>query len=190
MICYIRDKKYGVTIELEKIPQNFTTILKEHLKKYNIVAIEPEVIGEIKWSDPIRLDMMFKTTPSELKSSGVYKIYMDDKLIYIGSSDSYGRLRGKRAGMWGRRADFKSSLKGDKRQTYMDIPNLLSKYFYNGKKFPMKDICRFSHRFFSCHPDLVRDIEYKVQKEYKDEHGDLPLLNRVENYVGGARKIK
>ena len=23
MICYIRDKKYGVTIELEKIPQNF-----------------------------------------------------------------------------------------------------------------------------------------------------------------------
>ena len=41
MICYIRDKKYGVTIELEKIPQNFTTILKEHLKKYNIVAIEP-----------------------------------------------------------------------------------------------------------------------------------------------------
>ena len=109
MICYIRDKKYGVTIELEKIPQNFTTILKEHLKKYNIVAIEPEVIGEIKWSDPIRLDMMFKTTPSELKSSGVYKIYMDDKLIYIGSSDSDGRLRGKRAGMWGRRADFKSS---------------------------------------------------------------------------------
>ena len=61
---------------------------------------------------------------------------------------------------------------------------------YNGKKFPMKDICRFSHRFFNCHPDLVRDIEYKVQKEYKDEHGDLPLLNRVENYVGGARKIK
>ena len=30
MICYIRDKKYCVTIELEKIPQNFTTILKEH----------------------------------------------------------------------------------------------------------------------------------------------------------------
>ena len=27
-------------------------------------------------------------------------------------------------------------------------------------------------------------------QEYKDEHGDLPLLNRVENYVGGARKIK
>jgi len=190
MICYIRNKKYGVTIELEKIPPNFTTILKEHLKKYNIVAIEPEVIDEIQWSEKIPLHKSIKPIPSQFKSSGVYKIYMDDKEIYIGSSDSDGNIPGKRLGMFGRRADFKSSLKGDKRQTYMDIPNLLSKYFYEGKKFPMKDICRFSHKFFSCHPDLVRDLEYKIQKEYKDKHGDLPLLNRVENYVGGARKIK
>ena len=55
MICYIRNKKYGVAIELEKIPPNFTTILKEYLKKYNIVPIEPEVIGEIKWSEKIPL---------------------------------------------------------------------------------------------------------------------------------------
>ncbi len=115
MICYIRNKKYGVAIELEKIPQNFTIILKEHLKKYNIVPIEPEVIGEIKWSEKIPLHKSIKPIPSQFKSSGVYKIYMDDKEIYIGSSDSDGNIPGKRLGMFGRRADFKSSLKGGPR---------------------------------------------------------------------------
>ena len=96
--------------------------------------------------------------------------------------------------MWCRRADFKSSLynstiKNGRPQTYSNIPQQISKLFYKGKKFPMKDCYKFEHEFFPCHPDQVRDIEETIQKEYKDIHGDVPLFNKVENFVGGARKI-
>ena len=54
----------------------------------------------------------------------------------------------------------------------------------------ISDLYRIKHEFYPCHPDLARDLEFELQKEYKDEHGDLPLLNRVENFTGGAKKIK
>ena len=108
MICYIREKSYGVAIELEKVPDNFVITLKEHLKKYNIIPIEPEVLGEITWSYKIPLDMKLRKVPSQFKSSGVYNVYYDNQVVYIGSSDCDGNIKGKRGGMWSRRADFKS----------------------------------------------------------------------------------
>ncbi len=180
---------------MEKMPPNFVNILKEHLLKYNISPHEPEPITEVKWFPKISLETQFGYgVPNIYKSSGIYRIYFDGKIVYIGSSDSDGRLPGKRAGMWGRRADFKSSLynstiKNGRPQTYSNIPQQISKLFYKGKKFPMKDCYKFEHEFFPCHPDQVRDIEETIQKEYKDIHGDVPLFNKVENFVGGARKI-
>ena len=188
MICYIREKKYGVAIEIEKLPENFITILKEHLKKYNIVAFEPETIGEVKWSDKIPLDRKFKQVPTQFKSSGAYQVYFDNQIVYIGSSDCDGNIKGKRGGMWSRRADFKSTLIDEKR--YKCASTDISNYFYDGKKIPKSDLNRIKHEFYPCHPDSARDVEFKLQKEYKDKHGELPLLNQVENFTGGARKIK
>ena len=54
MICYIRDKKYGVTIELEKIPQNFTTILKEHLKNKEFSDMRKWVVNNLD-NDPVKI---------------------------------------------------------------------------------------------------------------------------------------
>ena len=90
--------------------------------------------------------------------------------------------------MWSRRADFKSTLIDEKR--YKCASTDISKHFYDGKKMPESDLYRIKHEFYPCHPDLARDLEFELQKEYKDEHGDLPLLNRVENFTGGAKKIK
>ena len=187
MICYIREKSYGVAIELEKVPDNFVITLKEHLKKYNIIPIEPEVLGEITWSYKIPLDMKLRKVPSQFKSSGVYNVYYDNQVVYIGSSDCDGNIKGKRGGMWSRRADFKSTLIDEKR--YKCASTDISKYFYDGKKMPESDLYRIKHKFYPCHPDSARELEFKLQKEYKDEHGDLPLLNQVENFTGGARKI-
>ena len=47
MISYVRKKCYGFAIELEKVPANFQEVLKEHLRKYNIHAIESEMPTEI-----------------------------------------------------------------------------------------------------------------------------------------------
>jgi len=187
MICYIRKKCYGVAIELEKVPGNFLFILKEHLKKYNIVAIEPEDLGEITWSNKIPLGFKFKKVPLEFISSGAYRVYYDNQIIYIGSSDSDGRIPGRRKGMWGRRADWKSTLLGCKR--YKCASSEITTHFYDGKDFPESDLNRIAHEFFACHPDSARELEFKLQKEHKDEHGDLPLLNRLDKYIGGARKI-
>ena len=115
MICYIREKSYGVSIEMEKIPDNFLEILKKHLNKYNITSLVAEKPSCIEWSEKIPLDYTFKKVPSTLKSSGVYRIWYNNQIIYIGSSDCDGNIKGKRGGMWSRRADFKSTLFEEKR---------------------------------------------------------------------------
>ena len=89
--------------------------------------------------------------------------------------------------MWGRRADWKSTLLGCSR--YKCASSEITTHFYNGKEFPIEDLKRIQHEFFATHPDVAREVEFKLQKEYKDEHGDLPILNRLEKYIGGARKI-
>jgi hypothetical protein len=187
MICYIRKKSYGVSIEMEKVPDNFLEILKNHLKKYNIKPLLAEKPNHIEWSEKIPLDYKFKKLPSFLKSSGVYRIWYDNQIIYIGSSDCDGNIKGKRGGMWSRRADFKSTLFEEKR--YKCASSEVKLLLYNNKEIPRSDIVKFQHQFFSCHPDIVRDIEFNTQKEYKQKYNNLPILNRVKNFTGGARKI-
>ena len=187
MICYIREKSYGVSIEMEKIPDNFLEILKKHLNKYNITSLVAEKPSCIEWSEKIPLDYTFKKVPSTLKSSGVYRIWYNNQIIYIGSSDCDGNIKGKRGGMWSRRADFKSTLFEEKR--YKCASSEVKSLLYENKEIPKSDIIKFKHQFFPCHPDVVRDVEFDIQKQYKQKYGDLPILNRVKNFTGGARKI-
>ena len=187
MISYVRKKCYGFAIELEKVPDNFQEVLKEHLKKYNIHAIESEMPLEINFTDKIGLDVNLKKVPKLFISSGAYRVYFDNDIIYIGSSDSDGNIPGRRKGMWGRRADWKSTLLGCNR--YKCASSEITKHFYEGKDFPIGDLKRIQHEFFACHPYVARDVEFKLQKEYKDIHGDLPIFNRLDKYTGGARKI-
>ena len=188
MICYIREKSYGISIELQKVPDNFLFVLKEHLKKYNINSITAEKPKNINWSEKIPLNYNFKKIPSTLKSSGVYRIWYNNQIIYIGSSDCDGNIKGKRGGMWSRRADFKSTLFEEKR--YKCASSEVKSLLYDNKEIPKSDIIKFNHQFFACHPDVAREIEFDVQTEYKKQYGQLPILNRVKNFTGGARKIR
>jgi hypothetical protein len=190
MICYIRTKLSGTTIQLERKPQNFDKILEEFLSHYNIVAEKPvsDINSiEVIWSEKIALNHIFKKVPIDFIRSGVYRVFYDDEIIYIGSSDADGRIKNNRKGMYTRRTDFKTTLLGCER--YKCASSEISKFFYNNKKFPEKDLYRIKHQFFPCHPDNARDLEFKIQKEHKKQFGHLPKLNIVEYSTGGARKV-
>ena len=187
-MAYVREKKFGYVLELEDKPDNFKSLIKEFLSGHGFHIEEPIIPNEIIWSPRINLLQAFKKVPKEYKKSGVYRVYYDDTMIYIGCTQCDGTLKGKRQGMWARRQDFKSSLKGQ-RQTYFAIDKTMADYYYNGEKMPLDEYKRISHEFFVCHPDVSENLEQVLQQEYKDEHGDLPLLNRVENYVGSAKRV-
>lgn len=191
MICYVRKKSSGTNIELEKKPINFDIKLKEFLSLYNITPEEPILdvnLIKINWSEEIPLNHFFKKVPTDFIKSGVYRVKYDNEIIYIGSSDTDGRIKGGRQGMWARRADFKSVLLGCER--YKCASSEISKLFYNNEKFPEKDLYKIKHQFLPCHPDNARDLEFRIQKEYLIEFGQLPRLNIVTKSIGGARKIK
>jgi len=190
MICYITSKPSGTIIQLEKKPQNFDKILEELLLKYNIVAEKPVLdinLIDVIWSEKVALNKTFRKVPTDFIRSGVYRVFYDDEIIYIGSSESDGRIKDGRKGMWARRADFKTTLLGCER--YKCASSEISKFFYNNKKFPEKDMYRIKHQFSPCHPDNARDLEFKIQTEHKKLFGQLPKLNVVKNNTGGARKI-
>lgn len=189
MKAYIRKRRYGLSIEASEITPKVLKEIKEILLKNNINVIEPVLPNEIIFSEKISLDKVFDRVPEKFKSSGVYRIYFDDELIYIGSSDCDGNIKGKRQGMWGRRYDFKSTLLEKPNARYKCAATEIKKHFYDNKMFPESDLCRITHDFFECHPDLARKIEFTLQGKYYEKHSKMPLLNQVDNYVGGAKKL-
>jgi hypothetical protein len=193
MKAYLREKKYGISIESSNITYNLINDIKKLLRDNNIKVIEPIMPNEIVFSKKIKLNENITPIPEVYKSSGVYRVYFDDEIIYIGSSDCDGNIKGKRAGMWSRRYDFKSTLlerkENEAPKRYQCAASEVKRIFYNNERFPESDLYRIEHDFFPCHPDLAREIEFNKQQEYYDENNKLPVLNRVSEFVGGAKFI-
>ena len=193
MQAYLREKKYGISIESSYISPNLINSIKKTLKENNIQVIEPIMPAQIVFSKKIKLNENITPIPEEYKSSGVYRVYFDGEIIYIGSSDCDGNIKGKRAGMWSRRYDFKSTLlerqEHEAPKRYQCAASEVKKVFYNNDRFPETDLYRIEHDFFPCHPDLARELEFDIQQKYYDKNNKMPILNIVSEFVGGAKNI-
>lgn len=124
-----------------------------------------------RWSERIPLSLDSRRIPKdkivEYFKSGVYEIYHKDDLIYIGETRS-----STRNGMWARRGDFRSTVKGGSR---------IKNPYGNGTKFlevfGYSEMSNVSHRFHYVHPQFCKQAELELLKTYYKKHNKLPILH-------------
>ncbi len=131
------------------------------------------------WSEKIHIHIKARNVRNVQKyyKSGVYRIYLDDKIIYIGESrcDNQNFSKGRK-GMWNRRSDFRSTILG----------NNIRNPYGNGSKFlelfGREMLNLIWHDFHPVHSLFCKQSEIELLQDYYNEHGKLPALQSESVY--------
>jgi len=128
------------------------------------------------WSDRVSMTTYNKPVPTEYIRSGVYKIYHNDDVIYIGETRCDGTVV-SRKGMWSRRSDFRSTVQseGKVKNPYGNALKFLELYGVN-------ELVNVSHEFHYVHPKYCKEAEKDLLKEYYTTHYTLPNLQSEIDY--------
>jgi hypothetical protein len=141
---------------------------------------KPKINELNNWSEKINIH----SKASDIKNqkdyirSGVYKIWYNDELIYIGETRCDKLLNpSTRPGMWARRGDFRSTvLGGDSiRNPYGNGTSFL-------KHFSLNELDNIYHTFHYVHRDFCKEIEIELLQEYYDLNNTLPILQSEHDY--------
>ena len=115
-------------------------------------------------------DSLSKECNAPKDKSGVYLIYADKELIYIGRSgrkDKNGNIKHRKDGLYGRFVKGKQF--GDRRTKTWPA------------KIKEEGIKEFSVHWFVTYDDIYKDfpneIEYRLINEYKKQFGNIPRWN-------------
>jgi len=135
------------------------------------------------WSERIPLTTESKRIPkdkmTEYMKPGVYEIYREDELIYVGETRS-----STRNGMWARRSDFRSTVRGG---------NRIKNPYGNGTKFLelfSDDLHLVTHRFHYVHPLFCKKAELELLNKYYEVHQRLPVLHDDIDYNRTIKQMK
>lgn len=129
------------------------------------------------WSPKIPITAKAKDVPNQKDyvTSGCYKVWYDDEVIYIGETRTQKGEGTGRPGMWARRADFRSTILGKNIQNpYGNATRFVQEFGDN--------IERVYHTFHYVHPMYCKQAEEELLREYYKLHGKLPLLQSEIDY--------
>ena len=144
----------------------------------------PEYPKWDNWSELIPLTFSGKCISKEklleFIKTGVYKTYHENNLIYIGETRS-----STRHGMWARRNDFKSTVRGKLNQNGI-CTNGIQNPYGNGTKFleifGVEEMKNVSHRFHVVHSLFCKQAELEQLQMFYDKHKKLPVLHSEIDY--------
>jgi len=173
---YIQEQRNG-NLLLTGMNDEERELMKEVLVDLcDFVCDEPEYPELINWSDQVPMTRINEVIPTEYIRSGVYKIYHNNHVIYIGETRCDGTVV-SRKGMWSRRSDFRSTVQSDGKvkNPYGNALKFLELY---GKE----ELNNVSHAFHHVHPKYCKEAELQLLKEYHAQHEVLPALQSGIDY--------
>ena len=172
----IQEQRNG-NLLLTGMDADMSTFMKDMIVSLlDVETDNPEYPEFDDWSDLVPMTRINEGIPTEYIRSGVYKIYHNLKVIYIGETRCDGTVV-SRKGMWSRRSDFRSTVQsnGEVKNPYGNAVRFLELY---GKE----ELNNVSHAFHYVHPKYCKEAELQLLKEYHAQHDTLPALQSEIDY--------
>lgn len=164
----------------EQSKQDIFNLLESNFNIKIEIPNKPLLSELTNWSDKIGFYQTSKDVTDYKKfiRSGVYKIWYNDEVIYIGETRCDKHVNpATRPGMWARRGDFRSTILGG---------NTIRNPYGNGtsylEKFSLDELDNIYHTFHYVHQDFCKEIELELLQEYYDTHNTLPILQSEHDY--------
>lgn len=165
-------------IKLDGSKSEIDSTINLLLSTFNNINYEtPEYPKWEDWSEKIHID----TKASDIRNvekyykSGVYRIYLNDEIIYFGESRCDNQGKGRK-GIWSRRSDFRSTITG----------NNIRNPYGNGSKFlelfGKEKTNSVWFDFHLVHSLYCKQAEIELLQNYYNEYNILPALQSESDY--------